>query len=146
MISDLSAARTMCAERGWDISNLELQKLLYIAQMISIGRSKGLRPLIGAPFQAWEYGPVLPNVYHRAKVFGDKAVRDVFTIADFANGEDLQLIKDVSEELLDYSPSELVSLTHWDGGAWAKNYVEGVKGIVIPRRDILQEYRDRTAD
>lgn len=145
MISSLSAARTMCEARDWDISNLELQKLLYIAQMVAIGRSEGKHPLIADSFQAWDYGPVLPDVYHRAKIFGDKPIRDVFTIADFASGRSKKIIEDVANEFMDYTPAELVSITHWDGGAWAKNYVGGVRGIVIPRADILQEYRDRIA-
>ena len=37
-VSALSAAKTFCELRDWKISNLELQKLLYIAQMLHLGR------------------------------------------------------------------------------------------------------------
>jgi uncharacterized phage-associated protein len=142
-ISPLSAARTMCEVRDWQISNLELQKLLYIAEMAALGRSNGAEPLVTDVFQAWDYGPVLPSVYHRAKAFGDKHVPDVFHIADLAVGRDRNIIEQVAKNFEGYSAAELVDITHWDRGAWASHYIPGVKGIVIPRADILREYRER---
>ncbi|MGN8398370.1 Panacea domain-containing protein [Helicobacter pylori] len=39
------------------ITNLKLQKMLYIAQAESDSK------LIKEDFQAWDYGPVIPDVY-----------------------------------------------------------------------------------
>ena len=143
-ISSLAAAREMCRANGWRVSNLELQKLLYITQMLSLGRSQGADPLINSRFQAWDLGPVIPDVYHRAKAFGDNPVPDVFKIADYPTGKPKRLIEEVAESFADYSPYDLVEFTHWPYGAWAKHYMPGIHGIVIPNKDIVDEYRKRT--
>ena len=36
-VNSLSAARTLCELRDWKLSNLELQKLLYLAEMYNLG-------------------------------------------------------------------------------------------------------------
>jgi len=46
----LLAARTICELRDWSVSNLELQKILYFAQMIHLGETDG-HPLIGENFE-----------------------------------------------------------------------------------------------
>jgi uncharacterized phage-associated protein len=75
-ISVLSAGRTLCELRGWSVSNLELQKILYLAHMYYLGRHGG--PLIREEFEAWDYGPVVPELYHHVKGFGGGPVRNVF--------------------------------------------------------------------
>ena len=133
----------MCEANVWLISNLELQKLLYIAQMVSLGRSDGREPLIDAQFEAWDLGPVIPAVYHRAKAFGDGPVPDVFRIADFPTDQDKSLIEEVTAAFGDYKPYELVEFTHWPSGAWAASYQPGFRGIKIPSAHIVDEYKRR---
>jgi|GEM_PF-6636616 len=53
----LSAARAICELRDWEVSNLELQKILYIAHMVYLGETDS-HPLIKENFEAWDYGPV----------------------------------------------------------------------------------------
>src|SRR5690349_17777324 len=74
-ITAAAALRRLCELKQWTITNLEAQKLLYFAHMIALGRSKGHRPLVQGHFQAWDLGPVLPDAYHRAKIFGNKPIR-----------------------------------------------------------------------
>ena len=38
---------------------------------------------------------------------------------------------------------KLVSITHWESGAWAKYYREGVKEVPIPQEAIKDEYVKR---
>ena len=142
IIPPFSAARTMCEVRGWNLTNLELQKLLYLAEMTIAGRTEGKDSVVSDNFEAWDYGPVLPSVYHRAKAFGDKRVPDVFRIAETYKDVRRKIIEEVSATFEGWSPGELVSLTHRDNGAWAKHYIPGSRGIVIPRNDILAEYHD----
>ncbi len=75
-----SVAKYIAEEANWGLSNLELQKLMYLAQMIHMGRYDG-RPLFDGSFQAWDFGPVEPSLYHRAKVFGARPVKDIFISA-----------------------------------------------------------------
>jgi uncharacterized phage-associated protein len=137
------AAKKVCELRSWGASNLEIQKILYLCHLVALGRSNGARGLITDRFQAWDYGPVVPALYHRAKPFGSGPVQNVFQIFPNAAGDDASLIEETVKGLAGKSAGELVAITHWDKGAWAKNYVPGASGIVIPDADILEEYRLR---
>ena len=139
-----SAARYICAKGDWSVSNLQLQKLLYLAQMIHMGRHDGARLFDGA-FQAWDYGPVEPSLYHRVKSYGSNALPDVFADARSFSDADprKKTLDDVCARFLSFTPGELVDITHWDGGAWAKYYVPNAKSVVIPNAAILEEYRAR---
>ncbi|WP_158922985.1 type II toxin-antitoxin system antitoxin SocA domain-containing protein [Acidisphaera sp. S103] len=75
-ISTASAAATACKLRNRQLSNLALQKVLYIAHMVHLGRCKD--PLVDERFQAWDYGPVLPSLYRPVRMFGSEPVRDIF--------------------------------------------------------------------
>ena len=59
------------------MSNLRLQKVLYIAHMYHLGLCEG-EPLINDGFQAWDYGPVDSELYHHAKGFGADFVHNIF--------------------------------------------------------------------
>jgi uncharacterized phage-associated protein len=76
-ISSIAAARHVCKMSAWPLTNLKLQKIPYLAHMVFVGRTDG-RLLIDEPFEAWDFGPVLPRLYHRVKIFGDEPIRDVF--------------------------------------------------------------------
>lgn len=140
-IPAISAARAICEAADWSISNLALQKILYIAHMVYYGRTR--QPLIKETFEAWDYGPVVPSVYHRAKAFGSDPVGNVFhgarPIEDpVAN----QVIQQTVRVLKGRHPGDLVEMTHWAGGAWSKHYPKG-RNQIIPHEDILEEYVSR---
>lgn len=141
-VAVFAAAKRLCEGSGWSISNLEMQKLLYIAHMFHLGRAG--EPLISDRFEAWDYGPVQPSLYHKAKIYGSSHVGKIFrSAADLEPGSELDLINETVNELSHSASGRLVAITHWSEGAWAKHYVPGGRGIVIPNEDILQEYRDR---
>jgi uncharacterized phage-associated protein len=144
MISALSGAKWLCEKSGWRLSNLQLQKLLYIAHMLHLGNNNG-EPLIDGRFEAWNYGPVEKSVYHRAKVFGADPVGNIFyDVPDIKNAPTaFAALEETYEALKSASPAKLVAVTHWEKGAWAKHYIPGARGIVIPNSDIAREYHDR---
>lgn len=143
-VSALSAARTICEIRDWSVSNLELQKILYLAHMVRLGESNGT-PLIYENFEAWDYGPVVPDLYRRAKPFGSGPVRNVFhwIPAVAQSTPDYKVLQEAAEGTRALSPGRLVAITHWKEGAWAHTYIAGARGIVIQNTDILREYRER---
>ena len=143
-IDSLIAAKTVCELRDWNASNLEIQKTLYIAHMVSLGRSDGAHPLVTESFQAWDYGPVLPKVYDKAKIFGDSPVKNVFqTYPSIPSCNEMEIIKETIDILRGKSAGALVAITHWEKGAWASHYRPGAKSITIPNSDILKEYKNR---
>lgn len=141
-----SVARYICEKSGWNVSNLQLQKLMYLAQMIHMGRHDGKR-LFDGNFQAWDYGPVEPELYHRVKMFGASPVKNVFSNAlAFDDGDPRRkVMDDVCDRFLKFSGGDLVDITHWDQGAWASVYVPMARNVTIPDEAILDEYRVRNA-
>jgi uncharacterized phage-associated protein len=141
----MQAARKVCEHGSWTVTNLGLQKILYIAHMLYMGENNGAR-LIDTTFEAWDYGPVSPQVYQRVKMFGANPIQDVF----FGEPRPMDGMRDahlhnVCTHLSSKKPAELVAITHWKDGAWAKHYRPNTHGIVIPDLDILDEYRRRAA-
>lgn len=143
-ISWNAAAKFVCERSSWQVTNLALQKILYISQMFYLGKDNAR--LVNASFEAWDYGPVIPSLYHQVKAFGNKPIRNVFESGhDISKTAEGAFLSDACDYLLTKNPGELVAITHWDEGAWAQHYQPGVKGIVIPDADIVREYRARTA-
>ncbi|MBV9551125.1 MAG: DUF4065 domain-containing protein [Alphaproteobacteria bacterium] len=137
-IHPLAAARRLCKQSGWTLSNLQLQKILYLAQMFHLGK-KSTR-LVDGDFEAWAYGPVLPQVYSQTKIFGGGPVREVFGAAPIFDEERAAMLDEAALELGKLSAGRLVSITHWKEGAWAKYYQPDVRGIKIPDQAIIDEY------
>lgn len=138
----LSAARYLARKSGWGLSNLELQKILYLAHMFHMGRHDG-QPLVPGSFEAWEYGPVHPTLYKAARVFGSSDVQDIFhgspDIPD--GGPEKAILDEAYDSLAHLTAGQLVSATHRKGGAWYQNYIPGHLHCIIPNADILSEYR-----
>ncbi|WP_411838700.1 Panacea domain-containing protein [Paracoccus sp. ME4] len=139
-----SVAKYICEKSGWTVSNLQLQKLMYLAQMIYMGRHGG-KPLFDGSFQAWDYGPVEPNLYHKVKGFGSSAIKPVFTEALSFKVDDprRKVLDDVCKRFLSYSAGDLVDITHWSGGAWAEHYIPRARNNGIPDDAIYEEYKRR---
>ncbi|MDB9804419.1 Panacea domain-containing protein [bacterium] len=141
-----SVAKYIAEKSDWSISNLKLQKMMYITQMIHMGRNDG-ECIFNADFQAWDYGPVIPSLYHRLKIFGSNPISDVLSRAKKFRPDDARrkVMNDVCKRFLKFSAGDLVEITHADIGAWAEFYVPGARNITIPNEAILDEYRLRNA-
>ena len=141
-ISVGAAARRLCESSDWTLSNLELQKLLYLGHMLHLGEKAG--PLVMGRFEAWDYGPVQPGLYHEVKAFGRGPIRNFFHGAGAVPaGTEADVLDEVMKHLRNAPPGRLVAITHWEKGAWAKHYRPGSRGMVIPDEDIRREYMDR---
>ncbi|MER9438361.1 type II toxin-antitoxin system antitoxin SocA domain-containing protein [Mesorhizobium sp. M0618] len=139
-MSTLKAAKTIWDLLDGKVSNLKLQKLLYLAHMFELAKGNG--PLAGREFEAWDYGPVEPDLYHKLKAYGGGAVPDIFYSEPYVEGtSELDSIRQVVNQVGRASPARLVAITHWNGGAWSKNYVPDARRIRIPDEDIIEEYK-----
>ena len=130
--------------RGESISPLKLQKLLYYTCGYYLAASGG-RPLIDHTFEAWDYGPVLPSLYHSLKMFGRKPIKNVFWHGSIPDGtSQAEAIDAIASQISGLSPGQLVEFTHHENGAWAKHYRPGARNVLIPNQDIIAEYEWRT--
>jgi uncharacterized phage-associated protein len=54
-----------CEDRGIQVTPMKLQKLLYLAHGYYLAVAG--EPLTDEDFEAWQYGPVSPTIYHDLK-------------------------------------------------------------------------------
>lgn len=143
-VRSMVAAKHICRYGGWTITNLKLQKILYLAHMVAIGKTG--KPLVHEQFEAWAYGPVEPVLYRAVKGFGSRPIAEYrfFNTPDLADGsEEKALLDESCAALIRKTPAQLVGNTHWPKGAWAKNYAAGIDGRVISDEDVIAEYKQR---
>lgn len=139
----LQAARTLGEESGWTRTPLDYQKILYIAQMIHLDRES--RPLFADAFEAWDYGPVVPALYHHLKTYRRNIVTAIAVSGSFAWGtSEAYAISDALCMTQHLKPGQLVNFTHRAGGAWESFYEPAGQNVVIPASAMLAEWRDFT--
>ncbi len=144
MLGMFDVAKTVCELAGWNLSHLKLQKILYILQMFHLGEYG--KPLFYANFEAWDFGPVEPNLYKKLKAAGaDSIPRWLFILEDTISRDDPDygFIEDLTNTLLEKSPSFLVNYVHDSKSAWRKVYKKDEKHIPITNEDIRGEYERR---
>lgn len=93
------------------ISNLKLQKLLYYAQGFHLALLN--KPLFDESIEAWDHGPVVPEVYHKYKSFGSSPI--ISNVEFDLNSIDLEtqkLLELVYDTFAIYSAWGLRNLTH----------------------------------
>ena len=141
MVSIFSAAKRLCETSGWSLTHLEIQKMAYLAHMFYMGQ-RG-EPLIIGRFEAWAYGPVHPVLYHALKRHGSSVIgpESLSQWESVPDGHPGAPYLDAAVEQL--PRNNLVGITHWEHGAWNKNYRPLVRSIEIPNRDVLEEYEKR---
>lgn len=122
------------------IDNLKINKLLYFVQGHSLS-------FFGKPFfrdviQAWEYGPVVPNVYQAFKCCGGGPI--AHSAADFdedvLSGEEMEFLIAIYKRYGCYTGIALKEMTHRIGTPWHKVYKAG-QNKEIPL-DMMKEYFD----
>ena len=93
------------------ITNLKLQKLLYYAQgfhLVLFGK-----PLFGERIEAWQYGPVVPEIYRFYKQYEVNSLPqpDDFNM-DLYDRETQELLNEVYEVYGQYTSPTLIRFTH----------------------------------
>jgi uncharacterized phage-associated protein len=100
------------------ITNMKLNKLVYYAQGCHLARTG--QPLFENNIEAWDYGPVVPAVYHKYKVCGRFPITTVDD--DFSSNklspDETEILIDVMREYGRYTGSALVTMTHAAETPW----------------------------
>ena len=131
-----------CDEDSGDtISNLKLQKLVYYAQGFSLALLG--EPLFKNKIEAWMHGPVVPDLYHKYKSYGNSALPspDEFDSEKFSEDQ-LELLDEVWDVFGQFSAWKLRNMTH-DESPWKSNYHEGVGGFEISSDDLAEYFATR---
>ncbi|HAS8556441.1 TPA: DUF4065 domain-containing protein [Vibrio vulnificus] len=105
-------------EKNIPLSNLQLQKLVYIANGYMLGWKN--KSLCIQPMEAWEYGPVIGDVYHVFKHNGKENIPvNTDMVTELDGDKDAEyIISGVIQHYGAKSAQELVSLTHQKDTPW----------------------------
>lgn len=112
------------------VDNLKLNKLLYYVQGWSLVRLG--RPLFSDAIQAWDFGPVEPEVYHTFKCCGKNEIEEPSDTFDESrlSGDELELLIDVYQRYGRYTGWALKEMTHEKGGPWDIVYKKGENNVI----------------
>lgn len=110
-----------CIDDGFPISNLQLQKILYYIQrdFLRIGK-----PAFPDAIEAWQFGPVVPNVYYYYCGFGAMPI-SIPEEKPWISIADRPIIDKIVENKRILYPWDLVKETHQPNGAWDRIYNNG---------------------
>ena len=128
------------------LSNLKIQKLLSFIEASFLVKFKS--KLFTNDYQAWDYGPVIPELY---KILSKKFGRNTFfyneykkenncnpeNIKKHLTNEEFTYIKDSFIYFNKYSPFEIVALSHIDG-PWK----EVSKNEIISKEKMLSLFKE----
>ena len=120
------------------VTNLRLQKMLYFAQGWYMARYG--KTLFDAEFQAWEFGPVVPAIYHKYKVNGSTGISDHEELSEGVfTEEEMALLIEAASEFDNYATSKLVEKSH-STTPWLN--ARSGRGNVIRNDDILAYFEN----
>nr|DAU81195.1 MAG TPA: hypothetical protein [Caudoviricetes sp.] len=137
-----------------DISLLKLLKLCYFAQGFSLAILD--RTIFDDDIEAWQYGPVVPSLYHEFKHFNSSKINtkshftylnDLYDLVsktpELQNDDDRKIIQIVWNMYGKYSANELVDITHKEGTPWYYTF-EPRANRIIPIKLIKEYYKTLT--
>lgn len=127
---------------GRGLTPMQILKLVYIAHGWSLGIHG--RPLIKERVEAWQYGPVIPDLYRAMKGFGGGYVTGPLPVMDAfperLTASEQQLVEDVYRLYGHMTGPQLSRITHADNTPWAQTYEPGWNSSVISPDLIADHY------
>lgn len=131
---------------------MALQKLLYFSHGQFFSRYR--QPLVKGPFEAWENGPVHPQIYHAFKTWGRRPITALAVRVDPITGEVSDPEQPVDEDAIDVvervvgelgrlTPGQLVTLSHAKDAPWHRvksAYQRGEEGGVRISNELIGKY------
>lgn len=134
-------------KRGIDEANpltqMKLQKMVYFAHGVHLAEYE--EPLIEEHFQAWKFGPVVPEIYGTYKLYGNSLIQDTLWVPNYIKNSDEELCESAKdafnytwEVAKDLSAIQLSNWTHKEGSPWEQVY-SADENRVIPD-NMIQNY------
>lgn len=111
--SEIADLLLITADKEYDehLTNMKLQKLLYYLQGFHLAIYD--ERLFKEDIKKWDYGPVVPSIYHKYKQYGANAIEEIPNGVNFDFPEEkIGLLKEVFETYGQYSAWKLSEMTH----------------------------------
>jgi uncharacterized phage-associated protein len=120
------------------LSIMSLLKLTYLAHGWHLGHRS--TPLFSNKIEAWQYGPVIPDVYNAFRRQGVNVVSQVSGSVSEISDVDVSLLQEVYRVYGRLSAFKLSDLTHEPGGPWDIATQTGGHFAPIPNDLIRQHF------
>lgn len=111
-----------CIQDERPITNLQLQRILYLVQRDFL-QKRGC-PAFEDSIQAWQFGPVIPEVYYYFCGFGVMPVSHLYGQHEI-NPDDRAFVDSIIEAKRKLPPWDLTAETNKNDGAWDRTYQDG---------------------
>ena len=129
-----------------------MQKLAYFAYGWTMVAKE--KQLFYDRIEAWRYGPVIPSLYDQLKKFGRKRItrrilefnhekNNFFSWSLIEDSEVEKLVRKVWDHYKQYSPVEMVNLTHAPNTPWYKTVVDKGFYAVISDELISKHFSEK---
>ncbi len=112
------------------VSNLQLQKMLYFLDIFYLV-NKRERLITDGNFQAWQYGPVIPEVYQNYAFNAAYPINVRQKIKEEFPNDYSGYLYAFIDKLAKMKSWDLVNLSHAPDQPWAKAYKEGKKKLLV---------------
>ena len=114
---------------GRPLTHIEVQKLLYFSDGWMLGIHE--RPLNNGAWEAWRYGPVLPEVYFNLNHHQGQPITTTIPTLDETFTDEETAIMDAVYGYRSLGAFTLVGIAHARGGPWDRVWNSRAKSNVI---------------
>lgn len=122
-----------CTKDKCPISNLQLQKILYYIQREFLQQGT---IAFSENIEAWQFGPVVPEVYKQYCGFGALPIRMRYIAVIQSNDENR--INPIIEKKRILNPWDMVNDTHSPGKAWDLIYRGGLGDHQVIPQELIK--------
>lgn len=126
-----------CKQHRHFVSNLKLQKILYFIQANFLVELQ--KPCFCEEIEAWDFGPVVPEVYKSYRMFGTANIPylEKSEIFQSISEQDKKCMDEIIEKCSKYSTSELVAITQKQL-PWMEAYQKYYHNVIS--KDVIRNY------
>ncbi len=124
------------------LTPMQVIKLVYLCHgwMLALNN----RPLISEPIEAWQYGPVIRDLYEKVKGFGSSPIPcALFTSAanqsESFSQEEIDLMDEVMDKYSGFSGIALSRMTHAPDTPWSNTWLVNKRNAIISN-DLIEDH------
>lgn len=123
-------------ENNLPVNNLQLQKIMYFAMRNQKDDLELLSEMYDEPFCVWRYGPTIPGIYKKFRIYGASSIIEKGKKDDSYSIFDESIVKLLNEE-----PHSLIAKSR-EHTYWLSNkdkIVKGTSDIKYRLEDVLND-------
>lgn len=136
MLSFANRILAVAYENNLSINNLQLQKIMYFAMRDQKDNHELLSEMYDEPFCVWRYGPTIPGIYKKFRIYGASSIIEKGKKDDSYSIFDESIVKLLNEE-----PHSLIAKSR-EHSYWLSNkdkIIKGTSDIKYKLEDVLGE-------